>query len=152
MRSDLHHLFPTRKDVNNARGNDPFAEIPDATTQTWYGINTAGQLTELASRPGANDPVFSEDRDDAFEPPEGHKGNLARALFYFYTLYPTQAGAIERVSDGGLGLLCDWHQQDPVDDWERQRNRRIEPVQGNRNPSVDLPGLTCRAWGCPCGD
>ena len=34
--SDLHHLFPTRAAVNSARGNFPFAEIPDDQATSWY--------------------------------------------------------------------------------------------------------------------
>ena len=33
-------------------------------------------------------------------------------------------------------LFKSWHKQDPVDDWERERARRIERIQGNGNPFV----------------
>ena len=29
MKSDMHHLFPTKSNVNSSRGNDPFDEIND---------------------------------------------------------------------------------------------------------------------------
>jgi deoxyribonuclease-1 len=29
-----------------------------------------------------------------------------------------------------------WDTEDPVDDWERERARRIEQRQGNKNPFV----------------
>jgi deoxyribonuclease-1 len=29
-----------------------------------------------------------------------------------------------------------WNKEDPVDDWERERARRIEAIQGNRNPFI----------------
>jgi deoxyribonuclease-1 len=31
-------------------------------------------------------------------------------------------------------LFAAWNTEDPVDDWERERARRIEAIQGNRNP------------------
>ena len=36
MKSDMHHLFPTRSNVNSSRGNDPFAESIDGLTDKWY--------------------------------------------------------------------------------------------------------------------
>ena len=36
MRSDLHHLFPTHKGVNAARGTKPFGEIIDTETDRWF--------------------------------------------------------------------------------------------------------------------
>src|SRR5690606_33791999 len=35
-RSDMHHLFPARIPVNEARGDVPYADIPDALTQQWF--------------------------------------------------------------------------------------------------------------------
>ena len=32
MKSDMHHLFPTKSNVNSSRGNDPFAESVDNLT------------------------------------------------------------------------------------------------------------------------
>ena len=32
QKSDMHHLFPCRSNVNSSRGNDPFAEISDEET------------------------------------------------------------------------------------------------------------------------
>ena len=36
MKSDMHHLFPTKSNVNSSRGNDPFDEIDDQLTDIWY--------------------------------------------------------------------------------------------------------------------
>ncbi|MBC8553110.1 MAG: endonuclease, partial [Candidatus Brocadiales bacterium] len=36
QKSDMHHLFPCKSNVNSSRGNDPYAEIPDTETDTWY--------------------------------------------------------------------------------------------------------------------
>jgi endonuclease I len=41
MKSDLHHLFPTPSSVNNRRGNNPFADIPDEQTEFWYRSSLA---------------------------------------------------------------------------------------------------------------
>ena len=36
QKSDLHHLYPCRGNVNSSRGNKPFAEINDNNTDKWW--------------------------------------------------------------------------------------------------------------------
>ena len=43
--------------------------------------------------------------------------------------------------------LLVWHNQDPVDDFERNRNNVIYDYQGNRNPFIDHPELVNHLWG-----
>ena len=40
---------------------------------------------------------------------------------------------------GMLSVLLQWHLEDPVDDFERQKNDTVYAFQGNRNPFVDHP-------------
>ena len=70
-----------------------------------------------------------------FEPPNGHKGNVARALFYFSVRYQIKISKLQEY------YLKKWHQQDPVDEFEKWRNDQIEDIQGNRNPFIDMPEL-----------
>lgn len=42
---------------------------------------------------------------------------------------------------GDLSLLLKWAKEDPVDEFERQRNSRIYEYQGNRNPFIDHPEI-----------
>jgi deoxyribonuclease-1 len=39
-------------------------------------------------------------------------------------------------SDKNRKLFEAWDREDPVDDWKRERARRIEQIQGNPNPFV----------------
>jgi len=145
MKSDIHHLFPTHKNVNSSRSNLPFDEIDDDVTDKWFVVSNSG-LQILTDIPSSNIDSYSElDKNKAFEPPENHKGNLARAVYYFYTMYPDTAGDISRIAD--KDVLFQWHLNDPVDAVEKQRNDRIEERQGNRNPYIDHPELVARAWG-----
>lgn len=144
MRSDIHHLFPTYKNWNSVRSNYPFAEINDNTTTKWMR-NTSSR----SSIPSSNIDEYSEQAGQKFEPREDHKGNVARAVFYFFTMYPTQAGSITSV--GNLNTLYQWHLSDPVDAAELARNNAIEQYQGDRNPYVDQPNLVARAWGFSIG-
>ena len=40
------------------------------------------------------------------------------------------------ISRSNRKLFDAWNKEDPVDDWERERARRIEAIQGNRNPFI----------------
>lgn len=145
MRSDIHHLFPTHKDVNSARSNFPFDEIDDNLTDKWY-VKDGSELQILTEIPSRNIDSYSElDKNKAFEPREEHKGNLARAVYYFYTMYPSEAGNISRIAD--RDVLFQWHINDPVDSAEIERNNRVAAQQGNRNPYIVHPELVARAWG-----
>ncbi|HBY65910.1 MAG TPA: hypothetical protein DEG42_05995 [Acholeplasmataceae bacterium] len=47
---------------------------------------------------------------------------------------------------GRLSLLLEWHKEDPVDDFERNRNQKIFEAQGNRNPFIDKPEYVHLIW------
>jgi chitodextrinase len=140
MKSDLHHLFPTYSNWNSTRSNYPFAEIDDNLTAKWMYLTTS-----LTSIPGSNIDLYSEYYNSTFEPREDHKGDVARAIFYFYTMYPTQAGAISAVAN--INELYDWHLADPVSQKEIDRNLAIESHQGDKNPYIVMPSLVAKAWG-----
>jgi hypothetical protein len=150
MRSDIHHLFPTHKDVNAARGSKPFGEVTDSQTDRWYAMTPNGDLLMQTQVPTSPPERFVEDDRDEFEPPEVQKGDTARAIFYYYTMYPGRGRPLEQIAADGLPALLAWHEGDPPDDWERQRNARIETEQGDCNPYVDHPDLACQAWSLPC--
>lgn len=121
QKADAHHLFPSDSEMNSVRGNFPFGEV--ATDQK--------KLKCPQSRFGAS----KTGGGLVFEPPPKHRGNVARALFYFSVRYHI---AIEERQEA---FLRAWHQQDPVDAEERERNQQIFRVQGNRNPFIDMPFL-----------
>ena len=52
---------------------------------------------------------------------------------------------------GRLCTLREWHQADPVDDAERNRNQIIYSWQGNRNPFIDHPEFAASIFGSECG-
>ena len=122
-RSNLHNLFPSYQVVNAARGNDPFDEIPDADTDTWYRLdqtsNTIPQtdIDEYSERDGSHPNANYTGR---FEPRESKKGDIARALLYFYTIYQSEVDAADaNFFNVQRDVLLQWHQQDPVDAAER---------------------------------
>lgn len=115
---DLHALFPVASRVNSSRGNIEFGEVGE-NHETPCPAAKRGQVKNGAAT--------------VFEPPESHKGNVARALFYFSLRY--EIG----ISDQEEGYLRLWHILDPVDQEEFDRNELIYQIQGNRNPFIDRP-------------
>lgn len=122
MRADMHHLYPTLAIPNNKRGSYPFGMVDNPVYQTSFGSKLGYEK---------------------YEPADQAKGNVARAVLYFFTryhrnniFYKTNPQSFFAMR---LDMLVKWHQEDPVDSWERKRNEEIFKVQGNRNPFIDHP-------------
>lgn len=148
-RSDMFNLFPSRVEVNSARGSCPFNEIVDTDTELWFYTNQ-----ELNTIPTTDINLYTEvDEDESYpllalfqqcaiEPQENKKGDIARAVFYFYTIYnATNVNSyISYANDDFFNymktVLLTWHLNDPVDQLESDRNTAIETYQGNNNPFI----------------
>ena len=51
-----------------------------------------------------------------------------------------------------ISTLLEWHRNDPVDEWEENRNNIIyNSYQNNRNPFIDFPKLAEHIWGTEIG-
>jgi len=130
MRSDLHHLFPTEYDVNNERGSLPFGNI-DGLPDNYYGECNESSPDYYCSKIG-----ISSHARDVFEPADQHKGNVARAMFYFATRH----GNIDNFLNMDMQrYLAEWNKLDPVDERDIERNNKVDSFQHNRNPYVDCP-------------
>jgi endonuclease I len=143
--SDMHHLLPTRAPVNTDRSNDPFMEIPDSQTNKWYYKNQT-----LNSIPTTMIDSYAEDINNGFEPREESKGNVARAVFYFFTIYMDNClTADPNFFEIQRETLCTWHMADPVDSLEWARTFAISEYQdGKINPFVVDCTLAARLY-CP---
>jgi len=130
-RADLHHLFPADADVNSRRSSFPFGEV---TNVQWTAPDQGS--TGETSRLGTNAQGVT-----VWEPRNSEKGNVARALLYFYTCYAINQSSKPSLDNFTVELpvLLKWHAQDPVDDKERARNDAVFQAQGNRNPYIDHP-------------
>ncbi|HOU26098.1 MAG TPA: endonuclease, partial [Candidatus Cloacimonas sp.] len=80
-----------------------------------------------------------------FEPADEFKGNIARALLYFYTRYNGESLIQQNVNM--LPTLLIWHSFDPPDNAELTRNIGVYNYQNNRNPYVDHPEFVGKIWG-----
>jgi len=124
QKSDVHHLYPTDSQMNSKRSSFGFGEV----------VRDSEPLKCSEARLG----LPREGGQPVFEPPTVHKGNVARALFYFSTRYKM---SIPKEEEQTLRV---WHREDPVDAEEVARNERTFQLQKNRNPFVDFPELADR--------
>jgi endonuclease I len=107
--SNLHNLKPADPGTNSSRGNKYF----DNTTTTL-----------------------------SYAPRDEVKGDIARILFYMEVMYPIYSlinGTPTVYQMAMLDTLIAWHDFDPVDTFESNRNDSIFGFQGNRNPFIDYP-------------
>jgi len=146
QKSDLHHLYPTRGNVNSSRGNKPFGEIDDDQTDKWwrldyYSNNIPNQFIDEYSE--------VDNDNEKFEPREDVKGNIARSMFYFYTIYNNVAN--QNFFDQQKDVLFEWHKLDPVDEVELTRTNAIANYQNDiPNPFVIDSTLIRRIWYLNC--
>ncbi|MCA0989318.1 endonuclease [Alkalihalobacillus algicola] len=134
--TDIHHLRPTDVTVNGSRGNLDF---------------------DNGGSPNSEAPGNYYD-SDSFEPRDSVKGDVARMIFYMAVRYEGDSGEVDlevnnQVSNGStpyigkVSVLKAWHEMDPVDNFERNRNDVIyNQYQHNRNPFIDHPEWVESIW------
>ncbi len=138
--SDLHHIYPTWVLVNSDRGNLPFGIIASQDADDWYIFD---QITHSVPASDIDD-YSRRDRNVSFEPRLEHRGNVARAMFYFYTIYRDRANTnFFEIQKNDLYV---WNQEDPVDSAEVARSHAIAAYQGNDNPFILDTTLVRRAY------
>ena len=142
-KSDLHHLLPSDKKLNNTRSSFDFGNVQSHGTGC---VNVFGNAT-------------NNYLNGVFEPADEYKGDIARALMYMATRYYNGDGSGAKLSlvstgesspSGTMSHLEDllaWNQIDPPDEFEITRNGLVQDLQHNRNPYIDHPEYACRVWG-----
>lgn len=150
MYSDLFHLVPTDGYVNGRRSNYIFGEL---SSVSWTSTN--GSKLGTCTLGGQS--------NTAFEPIDAYKGDFARTYLYMVTRYQDRIATWDgygtegsKILDGQtypgyvqwyIDMLMAWHQQDPVDQKEINRNNAIYEYQNNRNPFIDHPEYAGLIWG-----
>ncbi len=144
--TDVHNLKPSDRSVNSSR----------ATKDYDYGGSQHSEATECLTD------------SDSWEPSDSVKGDIARILFYMVVRYdpgydhnnnPFDLELVDYTTPnnndpilGKLSSLIQWHYDDPVDDFEINRNEIIYGFQENRNPFIDHPNLVGFLWGENIGE
>lgn len=132
-KADLHHLFPCEMRTNSSRGNLPIFTVVNHNNADVYYTHTPWQSYRGQASTGHT----------VFEPADQSKGNVARALLYFYVRYND---SLVQQYVNMLPQLIVWSNEDPPDAHEITRNQGIHQYQGNRNPFIDHPEYVDRIW------
>lgn len=145
---DIQQLRPSDSRANSAKGSWPMAIVDGKTT---YDNGTI-KVGKSGSRPGGE--------ISAWEPSDEFKGDFARIYMYMVTCYEDfdqlwKGNSVNQLENNKypvfekwtVDMLLDWCRQDPVSDWEIQRNDKVYGIQENRNPYVDYPELAEYVWG-----
>ena len=130
--ADVHSLRSIDNSRNNLRSNRIFEE----------GSNTDMSYVTLSGN---------------WYPGNQWKGDIARIIMYMYVRYPTQclpnnvgSGSSSYSNFGDMpNIFLDWNAQDPVSQYEINRNNILNTIQGNRNPFIDNPYLATLIWNGP---
>ncbi|KKJ75229.1 hypothetical protein WH95_19620 [Kiloniella litopenaei] len=113
MEGDLNNLVPAIGELNGDRSNYSFSMLPGEPRV--YGK-----------------PDFEVDfKHRKVEPRKEVRGDIARIYFYMADRYKL------RLSKQDKQLFTAWAKQDPVSDWEREKNSAVMKVQGNGNPFIE---------------
>ena len=127
--ADGHHLRPADITLNSTRGSLLF---DDGTGATAYKTSRGGWF-----------------------PGDEWKGDVARILMYMYVRYNSRCLPLNitmnpsTYSSDFPDILLKWNIEDPVSDFEKQRNSVVAQTQGNRNPFIDNAYLATVIWGGP---
>ena len=161
--TDTHMLYLTDAQWNADRGNKPFADCALSSgcgERVTEANNGSGGGSGVY--PGNSNWLRSPDGNGgAFQVWGKRKGDIARAVLYMAIRYEGGRDAATQQSEpdleltddrsrivvtsaspaymGLLSTLLAWHQADPPDAAERERNEVIFGFQGNRNPFIDHP-------------
>lgn len=128
--SDPHNLRAITPSTNSSRSNRYFSDKIDDKLTLGHTL-----------------------KDGMYYPGDNDIGDVARILMYMVvrydflgltdnvTLLSEKAYTMDAAYMGKLSVLLNWHEKDPVDDFERYRNDIIFNYQNNRNPFIDHPEL-----------
>jgi len=145
--TDVHALRPLDIVTNVNRNNRAFNNCTNCEIVEDQSGNDTGSKRDIY--------------EYSFEPRDAVKGDVARMIFYMAVRYEGLDGYVDlELTETALPLgdntpflgvqstLLQWHREDPVDDFERNRNDIIyNSYQQNRNPFIDHPELAEYLWG-----
>ena len=139
--TDLFELWPSDGYVNGLRGDLPFGYVSKSNISYTSSNGCLIGSCEI--------PVEGYQGGKCFEPTDLYKGDFARSYFYLSTAYLDDWHCCETVGTNYSSIkewmeliLREWHEMDPVDVSEQNRNDDIYfNWQKNRNPFIDYPEL-----------
>lgn len=115
IESDMHNLYPSRRDLNMLRASNRFGVIK-------------GEIRAIGSY------QFKVDKKQRIiEPAPASQGEIARAMFHMSQAYKLD------IFSKQAQTLAYWNRIDQPSKEEKRRNDIIESIQGTRNYFIDFP-------------
>jgi len=162
---EAERLWPANRGVTGETAFTDLHNMRPAVTRSvqsrksmMYGECGTVEFADECVTPATRDTAADTSQDGkVWSPPVSTKGDIARALMYMEFRY-RETEINLALTDcppfganmGYLSTLLQWHEADPVDDDERERNlRTCQGYQGNRNPFVDYPQIVNRFFDLP---
>jgi endonuclease I/chitodextrinase/predicted transcriptional regulator len=134
---NTEHVYPQSLITNTAIGDLHHLRVCDTDVNGARGNNPFADSSGSYSNLGSS-----------WYPGDEWKGDVARMIMYLHIRYNESFNDV-----GTLSLFLNWNAEDPVSNFELQRNEVISSAQGNRNPFIDNPYLATRIWeGTPAED
>ncbi len=130
IESDMHNLFPCRRDLNMLRANHRFGSINQKNIPKLDNIDKAikGEIRLFGSY------KFKVDKKRRMvEPAPASQGEVARAMFHMSATYHL------KIFSKQAETLAYWNKVDQPSKEEKRRNDIIEDLQGTRNHFIDFP-------------
>jgi len=159
------HTYPRSRAGYFSIDEDDFADGIEVFWNTTADSLRHGNSDAHALR--AVDGPENSSRNDQFYGPEGYtgpentqgsfRGDVARSVLYMAIRY-NDLSVVNGYPDGNVGqfgdlaTLLEWHELDPPDDYEMNRNNVVYNWQFNRNPFIDQPDLVDFIWGDQAGE
>ncbi len=112
MEADMHNLVPAIGEVNGDRSNFRYGANKPKLGQ--YG-QCSMEIDFKAKRAYVKDDI---------------RGDIARIYFYMSDKYNINLSKQERK------MMEAWDKEDPVSEWERVKNKRVQKLQGNYNTFI----------------
>ena len=118
-----------------------YREVDDLITDKWISKDQTYDNSHYLSSETIgdyNEYHYPNSSEVWIEPADELKGDIARSIFYFHTMYrEASLSADPNYFDSMRANLCEWHYNDPTDKDERIKNRRIALYQDNKvNPFI----------------
>lgn len=137
MVTDLHHLISAPHVLNELRSNYKFNEFDYSKCDKF-----CKGLTCSTTTPSNPSEYSCLSKTKEWMPREADRGQVARMVLYFYTMYPEY----DMSKVGNLNTFLKWHKSYPPSDREKTRNAVINKTQGNANPYILHPEWVEKAW------
>lgn len=125
----------------------PRSKLPNSTAESDIHNLRASNVQVNSSRgnmPFRDSSGSYKSISGGWYPGDEHIGDVARIVLYMHLRWNI---AITSSSIGDLSMFLAWHLEDPVSDFERNRNEVIYQNQKNRNPFIDHPELVSMVFG-----